>query len=60
MPHSPSARAGSPRDEELSTRPEVPAAFKDWTEHKDQPATLRVWSPGIVHGLLQTEALLST
>jgi hypothetical protein len=31
---------------------------------EDQAATLRVWSPGIVHGLLQTEdyarALLST
>jgi hypothetical protein len=50
--------------EELSTWSEVPAAFKDWTEHEDQAATLRVWSPGIVHGLLQTEdyarALLST
>ena len=49
--------------EELSTWSEVPAAFKDWTEHEDQAATLRVWSPGIVHGLLQTEdyarALLS-
>ena len=50
--------------EELSTWSEVPAAFRDWTEHEDQAATLRVWSPGIVHGLLQTEdyarALLST
>jgi len=50
--------------EELSTWSEVPAAFRDWTEHEDTAATLRVWSPGIVHGLLQTEdyarALLST
>ncbi|HEX3964083.1 MAG TPA: helix-turn-helix transcriptional regulator [Trebonia sp.] len=50
--------------EELSTWSEVPAAFKDWTEREDSAATLRVWSPGIVHGLLQTEAyaraLLST
>lgn len=50
--------------QELSTWSEVPAAFKDWTEHEDRAATLRVWSPGIVHGLLQTEeyarALLTT
>jgi transcriptional regulator with XRE-family HTH domain len=50
--------------EELSTWSEVPAAFKDWTEREDSAASLRVWSPGIVHGLLQTEAyaraLLST
>jgi transcriptional regulator with XRE-family HTH domain len=42
--------------EELSAWSEVPAAFKDWTEREDKAATLRVWSPGIVHGLLQTEA----
>lgn len=49
---------------ELSTWSEVPAAFKDWTEREDGASALRVWSPGIVHGLLQTEdyarALLST
>ena len=49
---------------ELSTWSEVPAAFRDWTEHEDRAATLCVWSPGIVHGLLQTgdyaRALLST
>jgi transcriptional regulator with XRE-family HTH domain len=49
---------------ELSTWSEVPAAFKDWTEREDAAATLRVWCPGVVHGLLQTEdyarALLST
>jgi transcriptional regulator with XRE-family HTH domain len=41
---------------ELQTWSEVPAAFKDWTEREDETASLRVWSPGIVHGLLQTEA----
>jgi hypothetical protein len=50
--------------QELSTWSEVPAAFKDWTEREDSAVTLRVWSPGIVHGLLQTEhyarALLAT
>jgi transcriptional regulator with XRE-family HTH domain len=49
---------------ELSTWSEVPAAFKDWTEREDRAAALRVWSPGIVHGFLQTQdyarALLST
>jgi transcriptional regulator with XRE-family HTH domain len=49
---------------ELSTWSEVPAGFKDWTELEDKSAILRVWSPGIVHGLLQTEdyarALLMT
>jgi hypothetical protein len=49
---------------EMGTWSEVPAAFKDWTEREDRAASLRVWSPSIVHGLLQTEdyarALLST
>jgi hypothetical protein len=49
---------------EMSTWSEVPAAFKDWTEREDRATTLRVWSPSIVHGLLQTadyaRALLST
>jgi hypothetical protein len=48
----------------MSVWSEVPAAFKDWTEREDRAATLHVWSPGIVHGLLQTgdyaRALLST
>ena len=65
MPPSPS-RSGwfTEYYEEPSTWSEVPAAFRDWTEHEDRAATLRVWSPGIVHGLLQIEdyagALLST
>jgi transcriptional regulator with XRE-family HTH domain len=41
---------------ELQEWSEVPAAFKDWTEREDKASALRVWSPGIVHGLLQTEA----
>jgi transcriptional regulator with XRE-family HTH domain len=43
---------------------EVPAAFRDWSELEDRAASLRVWMPGIMHGLLQTEnyaaALIST
>ena len=31
--------------EELGTWSEVPAAFKDWPEHEDKAASLRVWSP---------------
>ena len=34
---------------------EVPAAFRDWAELEIKAASLRVWMPGIVHGLLQTE-----
>ena len=49
---------------EMSTWSEVPAAFKDWTEREDRAATLRVWAPAIIHGLLQTDdyaaALLRT
>ena len=42
----------------------VPAFFRDWPEIEDKAVTLRVWMPGIPHGLLQAEgyarALLST
>jgi transcriptional regulator with XRE-family HTH domain len=42
----------------------TPPGFRNWTEYEDRAATLRVWMPGIVHGLLQTEdyarALLET
>jgi transcriptional regulator with XRE-family HTH domain len=41
--------------EELQEWSEVPAAFKDWSEREDETVSLRVWSPGIIHGLLQTE-----
>jgi transcriptional regulator with XRE-family HTH domain len=34
--------------------PEVPASFKSWPEYEDKAASLRVWSPSIIHGLLQT------
>jgi transcriptional regulator with XRE-family HTH domain len=33
----------------------APAGFRDWPEHEDRATSLRVWMPGIVHGLLQTE-----
>jgi transcriptional regulator with XRE-family HTH domain len=34
----------------------VPAAFKAWQEYEDRAARLYVWSPGILHGLVQTPA----
>ena len=40
---------------ELRGWSEVPARFKDWGEHEDRARSLRVWQPGIVDGLLQTE-----
>lgn len=43
---------------------EVPPGFRDWSELEDKATCLRAWSPGIIHGLLQTEdyarALLAT
>jgi transcriptional regulator with XRE-family HTH domain len=43
---------------------EVPPGFRDWSEIEDKAVQLRAWSPGILHGLLQTEdyaaALLRT
>jgi transcriptional regulator with XRE-family HTH domain len=40
--------------EELRGWSEVPAAFRNWSELEDKAASLRVWMPGIMHGLLQT------
>src|ERR1700730_18293000 len=33
----------------------VPAGFRNWPEYEDKAASIRVWSPGGVDGLLQTE-----
>jgi transcriptional regulator with XRE-family HTH domain len=41
--------------EELRGWSEVPAAFRSWAELEEKAAVLRVWKPGIMHGLLQTE-----
>jgi hypothetical protein len=41
-------------DESL-TWSEVPAGFRNWTEIEDKAASVRAWSPGVIHGLLQTE-----
>jgi transcriptional regulator with XRE-family HTH domain len=34
----------------------LPPGFKDWREFEDKAASLRVWSPGVIDGFLQTEA----
>jgi transcriptional regulator with XRE-family HTH domain len=41
--------------DESRTWAEVPPGFRSWAEVEEKAASLRVWSPGIVHGLLQTE-----
>ncbi len=42
----------------------TPPGFRNWTEYEDKSTTLRAWSPGVIHGFLQTEdyarALLET
>ena len=35
--------------------PKIPPGFRDWSEIEDKAVQLRAWSPGIIHGLLQTE-----
>lgn len=32
----------------------MPAGFRDWGEYENTATALRVWAPGIIHGLLQT------
>jgi transcriptional regulator with XRE-family HTH domain len=50
--------------DESRTWAEVPPGFRSWAEIEEKATTLHVWSPGIVHGLLQTEdyarSMLST
>jgi transcriptional regulator with XRE-family HTH domain len=33
----------------------VPASFRSWAEYEDRAVTLRVWCPGFIDGLVQTE-----
>jgi transcriptional regulator with XRE-family HTH domain len=41
--------------EELQGWAEVPATFRDWSEYEEKAATLHIWQPSIVEGLLQTK-----
>ena len=34
---------------------EIPATFRSWPDYEDRATTIRAWSPGVLHGLLQTE-----
>jgi transcriptional regulator with XRE-family HTH domain len=34
----------------------VPAGFRSWAEYEDKAVTIRTWTPGVIDGLLQTEA----
>jgi transcriptional regulator with XRE-family HTH domain len=40
--------------EDVRTAPEIPATFRSWSDYEERSGTLRVWMPGIVHGLAQT------
>jgi Domain of unknown function (DUF5753)/Helix-turn-helix len=33
----------------------LPPGLRSWTEHEDKAVRLNMWSPGIIHGLLETE-----
>lgn len=33
----------------------MPPGFRDWGEYEDAASSLRAWSPGVLHGLVQTE-----
>ena len=49
---------------ESQSWPEIPATFRSWPDYEDRTTTLRVWTPGILDGLVQTEdyarALIAT
>ena len=49
---------------ESQSWPEIPAAFRSWPDYEDRTTALRVWTPGILDGLVQTEdyarALIAT
>ena len=42
--------------EETRTAPEIPVTFRSWSDYEDRTAALRVWTPGIVDGLVQAQA----
>jgi transcriptional regulator with XRE-family HTH domain len=50
--------------EETRTAPEIPVTFRSWSDYEDRTSALRVWTPGIVDGLVQAQnyaaALIAT
>jgi transcriptional regulator with XRE-family HTH domain len=49
------ARRGWFREYYEESKSWVPASFRSWAEYEDKATSLRVWSPGVLHGLVQTE-----
>jgi transcriptional regulator with XRE-family HTH domain len=49
---------------ESQSWPEIPATFRSWPDYEDRSTSLRVWTPGILEGLVQTDdyarALIAT
>ena len=55
MRRFPSVRAGLPSTTRSPSRECRLLGLRSWAEHEDKAVRLEVWSPGIVHGLFQTE-----
>jgi hypothetical protein len=49
-------RRGWFREYWQDSREWTPPGYRSWPEYEDKAASLRAWSPGVLHGLLQTEA----
>lgn len=41
--------------DDIRTAPEIPATFKSWSDFENSTKMLRIWTPSIFEGLLQTE-----
>jgi Domain of unknown function (DUF5753) len=53
-------RKGWFREYHQDSREWAPPGFRSWPEYEDKAVSLRAWMPGILHGLLQTEAYART
>jgi hypothetical protein len=49
-------RKGWFREYHQDSREWAPPGFRSWPEFEDKAVSLRAWSPGVLHGLVQTEA----
>lgn len=41
--------------QETQDWPEIPKTFRSWSDYEDKSASLRIWMPSILDGLLQTD-----
>src|ERR1700735_2012844 len=48
-------RRGWFREYHEDSKSSIPQGLRSWAEHEDKAVRLSIWSPGIVHGLFQTE-----